>query len=65
MCEHGLPQDECSMCQADVKLAEIRGVCECYFDCAENPSTGCSLTGSWHVHAGEPCAAHPDAPGDR
>lgn len=33
--------------------------CECYYDCRD-----CSRSGSWHVHAGEPCPIHPDAPGD-
>lgn len=33
--------------------------CVCYLDCRD-----CSLTGEWHVHPGEPCAAHPEAPGD-
>ena len=33
-------------------------VCECYHDCRD-----CSLTGGWHVHQGEPCPIHPDAPG--
>ena len=40
------------------------GNCECYFRCMENPATGCSLDGRWHVHAGDPCPVHPDAPGD-
>jgi hypothetical protein len=34
--------------------------CECYHDCRS-----CSQSGDWHVHAGEPCPVHPDAPGDR
>lgn len=34
--------------------------CACYLDCRD-----CSLTGDWHVHPGEPCPAHPDAPGDQ
>jgi hypothetical protein len=46
---------------ADLKAAE----CWCYRNCAENPATACSLSGRWHVHAGEPCPVHPDAPGDR
>lgn len=41
------------------------GECECYFRCSENPATGCSQSGRWHVHAGEPCPVHPNAPGDR
>jgi hypothetical protein len=39
--------------------------CECYHTCAEDPATACSLSGDWHVHPGEPCPVHPDAPGDR
>lgn len=39
--------------------------CLCYHSCMEDPRTGCSLSGDWHVHAGEPCPVHPDAPGDR
>lgn len=39
--------------------------CLCYHSCGENPATGCSLSGRWHVHAGEPCPVHLDAPGDR
>lgn len=34
-------------------------ICECYMDCRD-----CSLSGDWHVHPGEPCPVHPDAPGD-
>lgn len=40
-------------------------VCECVFSCADDPATACSLSGDWHVHPGEPCPVHPDAPGDR
>lgn len=39
--------------------------CECYLDCGEDPENGCELSGEWHVHPGEPCPVHPDAPGDR
>lgn len=39
--------------------------CECYHTCAEDPDTACSLSGQFHVHPGEPCPVHPDAPGDR
>jgi hypothetical protein len=38
--------------------------CECYHTCAEDPDEACSLSGEWHVHPGEPCPVHPDAPGD-
>lgn len=38
--------------------------CVCYHTCAEDPETACSLSGGFHVHAGEPCSVHPDAPGD-
>lgn len=40
-------------------------VCECVHTCAEDPDTACSLSGEWHIHPGEPCPVHPDAPGDR
>lgn len=33
--------------------------CACVMDCRD-----CSLSGDWHVHPGDACAAHPDAPGD-
>lgn len=33
--------------------------CTCYWDCRD-----CGLTGSPHVHPGEPCPIHPGAPGD-
>lgn len=39
-------------------------VCACYHTCADDPATACSLSGDFHVHAGEPCPVHPDAPGD-
>jgi hypothetical protein len=39
--------------------------CTCIHTCAEDPPTACSLSGDWHVHPGEPCPVHPDAPGDR
>lgn len=39
--------------------------CECIYSCADDPPTACSLSGTWHVHPGEPCPVHPDAPGDR
>jgi hypothetical protein len=35
--------------------------CTCYQFCDE---TGCSLSGQWHTHPGEPCPVHPNAPGD-
>lgn len=46
-----------------VALAEA-AECACYFACAEDPQRGCSLSGQWHVHPGERCLVHPDAPGD-
>ena len=49
--------DACSRCET--------GLCTCYHTCMEDPETGCSLSGDFHVHAGEPCPVHPDAPGDR
>ena len=39
--------------------------CTCVHTCAEDPPTACSLSGEWHVHPGDPCPVHPDAPGDR
>jgi hypothetical protein len=39
--------------------------CACVFSCADDPETACSLSGDFHVHAGDPCLVHPDAPGDR
>lgn len=39
--------------------------CTCIIACDEDPDTACSLSGEWHVHPGEPCPVHPDAPGDR
>ena len=50
--------------------AEDIADCTCVFSCAEDPNTGCSLSGSWHVHPDNgtgvfgPCPEHPDAPGD-
>lgn len=38
--------------------------CLCIVDCDDDPDTACSLSGDWHVHPGEPCPVHPDAPGD-
>jgi hypothetical protein len=38
--------------------------CTCHHTCAEDPRIRCSLSGEWHVHPGEPCPVHPDAPGD-
>jgi hypothetical protein len=38
--------------------------CTCIMDCQDHPPTACSLSGEWHVHPGEPCPVHPDAPGD-
>lgn len=40
------------------------GDCLCYHSCADDPRSACSLSGDWHVHAGERCPTHPDAPGD-
>lgn len=33
--------------------------CTCYHDCRS-----CTLSGDWHVHPGERCPVHLDAPGD-
>lgn len=38
--------------------------CTCYMDCWSDARNRCSLSGEWHVHPGEPCPVHPDAPGD-
>ena len=40
-------------------------LCECRFDCNDDPATRCSLSGEWHVHPGAKCPVHPDAPGDQ
>jgi hypothetical protein len=45
--------------------AAQRVACACVFSCADDPATACSLSGEFHVHPGEPCQVHPDAPGDR
>jgi hypothetical protein len=39
--------------------------CLCYYSCGDDPEEGCSLSGGFHVHPGEACPVHPDAPGDR
>ena len=39
--------------------------CECFFSCADEPRTACSLSGTWHAHSDWPCPVHPHAPGDR
>ena len=39
--------------------------CTCHHTCADDPAERCSLSGGWHVHPGDPCPVHPDAPGDR
>ena len=39
--------------------------CTCRLDCRDDARTRCSLSGEWHVHPGEPCPVHPEAPGDR
>jgi hypothetical protein len=49
------------MSQADAMSA---AECLCILDCRDDPATRCSLAGDWHVHPGEPCPVHPDAPGD-
>lgn len=47
------------------------GYCTCVHSCMDDPRTGCSLSGTWHVHPNSypgdvfgPCPVHPDAPGD-
>lgn len=47
------------------ELAGEPAQCTCYHTCAEDPRTACSLSGTWHVHPGEPCPVHPEAEGDR
>lgn len=42
-----------------------RTACTCIHTCADDPASACDLSGEWHVHPGEPCPQHPDAPGDR
>lgn len=48
------------LCEQSAAAAD----CECRFSCADDPRTACSLSGQWHVHPGEPCYVHPNAPGD-
>jgi hypothetical protein len=43
----------------------VHGTCECIYSCSDDPATACGLSGEWHVHPGELCPVHPDAPGDR
>jgi hypothetical protein len=44
--------------------------CECVASCADAPATGCTLSGTRHVHPKDrsgnfgPCPVHPVAPGD-
>lgn len=50
-------------------IATITTECTCVYDCANDPESACSLTGTWHVHPGHvagfgACPEHPDAPGD-
>lgn len=45
-------------------LREV-AACTCVQFCAEDPPTACSLSGEPHVHPGDPCPVHPEAPGDR
>jgi hypothetical protein len=49
----------------DLEIKMALDPCECYLDCDEDSDNACSLSGCWHVHPGEPCPVHPDAPGDR
>lgn len=41
-------------------LRDDASTCECYHTCGED-GAGCSHSGDWHVHEGEPCPVHPDA----
>lgn len=36
--------------------------CECRYSCADDWATACSLSGEWHLHPGDSCPVHPDAP---
>lgn len=53
--------------------AQAAAECTCVYSCADDPETGCSLSGSWHAHPDDPqwpgcfgpCPQHPDAPGDK
>lgn len=56
--------EECEKTREAAKVAREVDECTCYHTCAEDPATACSLSGDFHVHAGEPCPSHPDAPGD-
>lgn len=41
--------------------AWFAALCACHHSCAEAPATACALSGTFHVHPGEPCPVHPDA----
>lgn len=49
----------------DLEAKILADPCECYLNCEEDEFNCCELSGQWHVHPGEPCPVHPDAPGDR
>lgn len=48
----------------DLSATDLAMTCECRHTCAEDPRTACGLSGDWHVHQGDRCPVHPDAPGD-
>jgi hypothetical protein len=41
--------------RADTAVEE----CNCYRDCASDPTVACDFSGDWHTHDDEPCARHP------
>jgi hypothetical protein len=62
------PGNRWAKLQRDLAAERARATwdqCTCHYACAEDPRTRCSLSGQWHVHPGDPCPVHPDAPGDR
>lgn len=51
---------------AEATLADIAPLlspgCICSMDCADDAESSCNEFGLWHVHAGQRCPVHPDAP---
>lgn len=61
-----LSEHDMGGCHCDVRVRVRRETgsaadCTCHFDCTYSKEH-CSLAGEWHVHAGDPCPVHPDAP---
>ena len=62
MCEHGLPKDECSMCQADMVLANVAQMANCEHGCV---ICGLSRPATVIVHIINGLAYHHDCAEDR